>query len=149
LFLLAAAAAAVSPVAALPLDDERRYDTPPTLPETITGVVRPGSGQKPARVDRIREVFQAFQACWIPGGVSGFTGQEITLRLAFKRSGEVLGQPRITYYAQGAEPDRREAFARSVREALERCSPLPFTPAFGAAVAGRPFTFRFSDTRPL
>jgi hypothetical protein len=129
-------------------DDERFYEPPPTLPETITGVVRPGTGSKIARVHRIRDVFEAVRGCWEPTG-NGFTGQEITLRLAFKRSGEVLGQPRITYYKAGSDPESRETFARSVRAAFERCTPLPFTDSFGAAIAGRPFTFRFSDTRTL
>ena len=131
-------------------DDPRFLPPPmPTLPESINGVVRPIPVQEPGRIDRIRDVFQALQACWEPPRGNALTGEEITVRLSFRRSGEVLGEPRITYYRAGSEPDRRSAFTRSVREALERCTPLPFTPAFGAAIAGRPFTFRFSDTRPL
>jgi hypothetical protein len=129
--------------------EDPRYQAPPTLPESISGVVRPGPGERLARIDRIREVFQALQACWEPPRAGGLTGEEITLRFAFRRNGEVLGEPRITYYTPGSDPDRRATFTRTVREALARCAPLPFTPAFGAAVAGRPFTVRFSDTRPL
>ncbi len=130
-------------------EEDPRFRDPPSLPESLNGVVRPGPGSKPARIDRIREIFQAIQTCWQPPRGSGTSGQELTLRLAFRRSGEVLGEPRITYYNAGTEPEQRAAFTKSVREAFERCTPLPFTPAFGAAVAGRPFTFRFSDTRPL
>ncbi|HEX2556654.1 MAG TPA: hypothetical protein VHL98_23410 [Microvirga sp.] len=126
-----------------------RYRERRPLPESISGVVRPGPADRLGRVDRIREVFEAVRACWRPPGDGGYTGEEITLRLAFRRTGEVLGEPRITYYRPGSEPERRAAFTRAVREAFERCTPLPFTPAFGAAVAGRPFTIRFSDTRPL
>ena len=121
---------------------------PRTRPESINGVVRPGVAERPARIDRIREVFQAVQACWQPPR-GGPTGEETTLRLAFRRNGAVLGEPRVTYYKAGSASGGRAGFVRAVRDAFERCTPLPFTPAFGAAIAGRPFTFRFSDTRPL
>ena len=125
------------------------HRTPRTRPESINGVVRPLAAERPARIDRIREVFQALQACWQPPRGSGPTGEETTLRLAFRRSGAVLGEPRVTYYKAGSASGGRAGFVRAVRDAFERCTPLPFTPAFGAAIAGRPFTFRFSDTRPL
>jgi hypothetical protein len=61
----------------------------------------------------------------------------------------VLGSPRITYYNAGGRTDERDAFTRAIRNAFERCTPLPFTARFGAAIAGRPFTFRFIDSRSL
>ena len=111
--------------------------------------MRPGSAARPDRIDRIGEVYVAVRSCWQPPRGSGFSGQELTLRLSFKRSGELLGQPRITYYKAGGGSDERDSFTRSVRNAFERCTPLPFTTRFGAAVAGRPFSFRFVDARPL
>ncbi|HEX2136716.1 MAG TPA: hypothetical protein VHG30_12580 [Microvirga sp.] len=141
--------AAVTGAVAQEDEDERRFEFPPPLPEGLNGVVRPGQGGRPDAIDRIRDVFRALQACWQPPRGSGYSGQELTIRLSFKRSGEVLGQPRITYYKSGGREDEREAFTRSVRSAFERCTPLPFTARFGAAVAGRPFTFRFIDSRPL
>ena len=53
----------------------------------------------------------------------------------------------ITHYREG-EPDaaNRQAFTQAVREALARCSPMKFSDKLGAAVAGRPFTFRFVDS---
>jgi hypothetical protein len=130
-------------------DDEDFFEPAPSLPEGIIGNVRPGPGPRPDRIDRIRDVFLTLRACWQPPRGSGFSGQELTIRLSFKRSGEVLGNPRITYYNPGGGTDDREAFTRAVRNAFERCTPLPFTPRFGAAIAGRPFTFRFIDSRPL
>ncbi|WP_230532603.1 hypothetical protein [Microvirga roseola] len=150
-------AAAVSPLAAQGLDafgdpDERQrqLEPPLPLPEGSIGTVKPPTDETPVRrVDRIRDVFQAIRACWRPPRNGGFSGQEVTIRLSFKRSGEVLGQPRITYYNPGSQPEMREAFTRSVRETFERCTPLPFTEGLGRAIAGRPFIFRFSDTRPM
>ena len=69
--------------------------------------------------------------------------------MSFRRNGEVLGQPRITYYKAGTEPDQREPFTRSVREAFVQCTPLPVTESLGRAIAGRIFTFRFIDARPM
>jgi hypothetical protein len=142
---------AATPAPAQDGDDEDEFPLRPlpTLPEGINGVVRPGAGRRPDRVDRIRDVFAALRACWQPPRDNGFSGQELTLRLSFNRTGQVLGRPRITYYKPGDRESDRDAFTHSVREAFARCTPLPVTPGLGAAIAGRPFTFRFIDSRPL
>lgn len=133
-----------------PDERQRQLEPPLPLPEGSIGTVRPQANPVPVqRINSIREVFQAVQACWQPPAGSGYSGQEVTLRMSFKRNGEVLGQPRITYYNAGAEPEQREPFTRSVREAFVRCTPLPFTDSLGRAIAGRPFIFRFVDTRPM
>jgi hypothetical protein len=133
-----------------PDERQEQLEPPLSLPEGLRGIVRPQEDASPVRrINRIAEVFQAIQACWRPPAGSGFSGQELTLRISFKRSGEVLGQPRITFYKAGTEAEQREPFTRSVRQAFERCAPLPFTERLGAAVAGRPFVFRFVDSRPM
>lgn len=154
--LLCAAAGATAAVAqedglfSRPDEWYEPYEPPPSLPEGIQGVVRPDlSAAAPPRINTIRDVFQALQACWRPPGGSGYSGQEITLRLSFKRNGDVLGKPRITYYKPGTQGEQREPFTRSVREAFERCTPFTFTESFGAAIAGRIFAFRFVDARPM
>ena len=138
----------------VPYDDlderQRQLEPPPSLPEGLRGTVRPRpDAPRVERIDRIAQIFQAIQACWRPPAGSGYSGQEITLRLSFKRNGEVLGKPRITYYKSGTEADQREPFTRAVREAFERCTPLPFTESLGRAIAGRIFSFRFIDARPM
>lgn len=132
--------------------DERQDQLQPRLPlpEGLQGQVRTREDASPVgRINTIREVFQALEFCWRPPAGSGYSGQEVTLRLSFRRNGEVLGQPRITYYKAGTQEEQREPFTRSVREAFERCSPLPFTESFGKAIAGRIFAIRFVDTRPM
>lgn len=153
-FILAVAAA--SPLAAqdvAPFSDADElpwWEEAPTLPETLRGTVRPQENPSSVRrIDTIQEVFQALRACWRAPAGSGLSGQEITVRLSFKRNGEVLGKPRITYYKPGTQEDLREPFTRAVREAFERCTPLPFTESFGAAIAGRVFAIRFVDARPM
>ena len=64
-----------------------------------------------------------------------------------RRNGELLGQPRITFESPDASDDERLAYRIAVAKMLKRCAPLPFTDALGNALAGRPFTIRFTDQR--
>lgn len=131
-------------------DWEEDFQPSRPLPQGIIGNVHPRHDREPLRrVNTLREVFQTLEACWRPPGGSGHSGQEITLRISFKRNGEVLGRPLITYYKPAGEAQQREPFTRSVREAFDRCAPLPFTESFGKAIAGRIFAIRFVDTRPM
>lgn len=125
-------------------------EPPPPLPEGLRGTVRPTpDAAAPGRINTIRDVFAALQACWRPPAGSGFSGQEVTVRLSFKRNGELLGEPRIGFYKQGAQPEQREPFIRAVRETFERCLPLPFSESLGGAIAGRIFAIRFVDSRSM
>ena len=147
--VLAAGGAAVAQAApwAFEQDDAYFRQPPLTLPEGINGVLR--ASARPVAVsgiETIGQVFAAVHACWHPPS-TGPSGQQITLRLAFKRSGEIIGTPRITYYRAGGSDEERNLFTRSVRQAFAACLPLPLSPRLAAAVAGRPFTFRFVDDR--
>jgi hypothetical protein len=132
-----------------PDERQQQLEPVPGLSENLSGVVRPSSEAPLERIDTLRDIFRALGACWhLPE--EAHSGQEVTLRLAFRRDGEVLGSPRITYSRSlSADRDRWEAVIRSVYEAFARCRPLPFTEKLGAAVAGRVFIFRFSNTRPM
>jgi hypothetical protein len=147
--LILVAALAAGPGLAQEGDEDGRFEVPLPLPQGNSGVVRPGEREPVARIERIRDVFAALQACWRPPRDGGFTGQEITIRLSFNSTGVPLGRPRITYYKAGGDASDRQAFARSVAAAFSRCTPLPFSKSFGSAIAGRPFTFRFIDSRSL
>ena len=151
--MLAAAVAFVSPASAQgslsPFGDERDgfLDPLPSLPQQMNGVVRLSSASRaPDRIERIGDVFATLRACWLLSDRDAASGQQLTLRLSFKRGGEVLGTPRITY-ARTAQDNARHRFTQSVAAAFGRCAPLPFSSSFGAAVAGRPFTFRFVADR--
>jgi hypothetical protein len=105
---------------------------------------------EPARLNTIKDMGAALQACWVPPPIDqSRPGMQITVQMSFKRNGELLGQPRITFESAGASDDERLAYRLTVAEMLKRCSPLPFTDALGNAVAGRPFTMRFIDDRKL
>jgi hypothetical protein len=124
-------------------------DPPLALPQQLNGTIR-GSSQAGGtrRIERIRDVFSAMRACWRPPVFrDGPTGLQLTLRTSFNRNGQAIGKPQITYFRSGGDRDARDRFAASISDAFRRCMPLPFTPALGSAVAGRPFTFRFVDDR--
>ena len=105
---------------------------------------------EPARLNTMKDMGAALQACWVPPPIDqSRPGMQITVMMSFKRNGELLGQPRITFESVGASDDERLAYRIAVAEMLKRCSPLPFTDALGNAVAGRPFTMRFIDDRKL
>jgi hypothetical protein len=70
---------------------------------------------------------------------------EVTVRLSFSSAGAVIGEPRITYIRAPAGPGFREKIAASILAAIRACTPLPFTPSLGAAIAGRMFAIRFSS----
>ena len=89
------------------------------------------------------DVARAIAACWHPP----HEGDEITLRMSFRRDGSVFGKPRITYMKATDGPDGQAALATSIYEAIAACSPLRFTPSLGAAIAGRTFLIRFVAPR--
>jgi hypothetical protein len=113
--------------------------------------VDPGEMKKPgAPINTIAEVFAALESCWIPPGLDqARAGMQITVLLSFKRSGELLGKPRITYESPNASDDERLSYRVAMAQAIRRCTPLPFSDALGNALAGRPLTIRFIDNRKL
>jgi hypothetical protein len=103
-----------------------------------------------APVNTISELGAALRACWVPPPLDqSRPGMQITVQMTFRRNGELFGKPKITFESPGASDDDRLTYRLAVAEMLKRCASLPFTDAFGNAVAGRPFTMRFIDERKL
>jgi hypothetical protein len=144
------AAALAAPAGAQDQDDWYHRQPDPSLPQGLNAIIRPQTdAQRPERIERIRDVAAAIRACWRPPrGAMRHSGQEISIRMSFARNGRLIGRPQITYYKGGGGADARDAFVDSIAAALQRCVPLPFSDSLGAAVAGRPFTFRFVDASP-
>ena len=100
------------------------------------------------KLDTLRDMFDALRACWIPPAKEeARSGMQMSVRFAFKRSGDIIATPRVTYVRQGAAPETREAYLHAITAALERCTPLHFSEGLGNAVAGRPIAIRFVDNR--
>ena len=128
----------------------------PAAAETRHGRVEQRDDPFPAQAEphrplnTYREVFAALEACYRPPPLDrARPGMQITFQLSFRRDGTILGEPRITYETPEASEDQRYAYRLAVAEALERCTPLPFSESLGGAVAGRPFNMRFIDSRLL
>jgi hypothetical protein len=102
------------------------------------------------RLDSIREMFAALRACWEPPPKDEARhGMEYTIRFAFRRDGEMIAPPRMTYASHDAPAAVRDKYRDAIDEALKRCTPLHFTDAMAGAVAGRPIAIRFVDERTI
>jgi hypothetical protein len=98
----------------------------------------------PERLDNIQQVFDRLSACWKPPDASRANpGIDITVIVSFTRGGDINGQPKITYESEQATDNDRLAYRIAVMEALQRCTPMPFTEGMAGAVAGRPFAVLF------
>ncbi len=99
-------------------------------------------------LDTLRAVFDALRRCWIPPPEEkARSGMEMSVRVAFKRSGQIVAAPRVTYVSANAPPSARESYFSAITAALDRCTPLRFTARLGGALAGRPIAIRFIDNR--
>ncbi|MCP4615584.1 MAG: TonB C-terminal domain-containing protein [Bradyrhizobium sp.] len=92
-------------------------------------------------LDSIKDLIQRLQQCWKPPPRA--KPMDITVIVSFNREGAILGRPRVTYETEGSSDDDRLAYRVAAMEALQRCTPLPFSEGLGGAVAGRPFAIRF------
>ena len=98
------------------------------------------------QVNSIHDVIARLRTCWKPPPAGrAHPGIDITVIVSFNRNGDILGHPRITYESEQANDNDRLQYRVAVMEALQRCTPMPFTESMGGAVAGRPFAVRFRN----
>jgi len=99
-------------------------------------------------VATLRALFARLGACWRPPPLDeARAGMQLTVRLAFKRDGHILGVPRFTYVSRDATNAERARYQQAVLDSLTGCAPFPFAGGLGGAVAGRPLTIRYIDDR--
>ena len=111
-----------------------------------------GTNANPARpaapVNNQQELSAALAACWSPPPPDRERGPvDVIFQVSFKRSGELFGKPRIVEFARPVTAEERGRYYAAVAEAIDRCSPMPFTESMGGAVAGRVFRVNFIDMR--
>jgi hypothetical protein len=114
----------------------------------LCGVLTSAGQAQPAQVNTIKDVFVRLGTCWKPPPVPQANPIDITVIVSFNRAGEILGHPKITYESEQATDNDRLLYRVAVMEALQRCTPMPFTETMAGAVAGRPFAVRFSTRKP-
>lgn len=99
-------------------------------------------------LDNIGDLFAALRSCWTPPKAQDAKeGMQMTVRFSFKRSGDMIGPPRVTYATAGAPADVRGTYFKAINASLDACMPLKFTGGLGGAVAGRPIAVRYVDNR--
>jgi hypothetical protein len=109
-----------------------------------------GSAQgEPERLDTIKDVFAKLHSCWKPPAASRANPIDITVVVSFNREGAIIGRPKITHESEHASDNDRLIYRVAVMEALQRCTPLPFTEALGGAIAGRPLAIPFRTRKKL
>jgi hypothetical protein len=114
----------------------------------LCGCWAEGASADDLKMATLQDMFAGLQRCWRPPVLpQGHPGMQITVMVSFRRSGEILGKPRITFESPEATGTERVIYRTAVMETLQHCTPLPFTGGLGDAVAGRPFTLRFDDRR--
>ena len=97
------------------------------------------------KVERIRDVWPALSRCWTPP--TGSDGMQLTVRFSVKRTGELIGAPRVTYSRLRGSAEEQRLFRDSVLAAVQSCTPLPLSQAFGEVMAGKPLSVRFIAPR--
>jgi len=101
-------------------------------------------------LDSIGEMYATLRGCWVPPPEQAARhGMQYTIRFAFKRDGELVAPPRVTYSSHDAPAEVRDIYRDAVNAALSRCMPLHFSKGMSGAVAGRPIAIRFVDDRTL
>ena len=107
--------------------------------------------QKPDHdLNTIGDLFAELRSCWSPPpAASAREGMQMSVRFSFKRSGEIIGAPRMTFATRGVSADTRAAYLKAINASLNACVPLKFTGDLGGALAGRPIAIRYVDNRDL
>jgi hypothetical protein len=101
-------------------------------------------------LDTIGDLFAALRSCWSPPPPDAAReGMQMSVRFSFKRSGEMIGAPRMTFATAGVPADIRDTYLKAINASLDACVPLKFTGSLGGALAGRPIAIRYVDNREL
>ncbi|MFH1345981.1 MAG: hypothetical protein ABIL01_32980 [Pseudomonadota bacterium] len=101
-------------------------------------------------LDNIGDLFAALRSCWSPPPADAAReGMQVSVRFSFKRTGEIIGTPRLTFATAGVPAQVRATYLKAINASLKTCAPLKFTGNLGGAIAGRPIAIRYVDNRDL
>ena len=128
----------------------------PCLPQNLALTIdsrTASAGKSPpsdAPINSLQELFAALRACWEPPARDlAQEGMQMTVRFAYRRTGEIMAPPFVTYTKPGGKAEIKQTYRHAIDEALDRCGRLPFSAAFKSAIAGRPISVRYVDDRSL
>jgi hypothetical protein len=98
----------------------------------------------------IGDLFAALRSCWSPPPADNAReGMQMSVRFSFKRSGEIIAKPQLTFATSGVPAETRTTYLNAITASLNACMPLKFTGGLGGAIAGRPIAIRYVDNRDL
>ncbi|WJR75331.1 hypothetical protein [Bradyrhizobium sp. NP1] len=101
-------------------------------------------------LDTIGDLFAELRSCWSPPPTDqAREGMQMSVRFSFKRSGEIIGAPRMTFATSGVPAETRDTYLKAINASLDSCLPMKFTSGLGGALAGRPIAIRYVDNREL
>jgi hypothetical protein len=101
-------------------------------------------------LDNIGDLFAELRSCWSPPPPdTALAGMQMTVRFSFKRDGDMIGPPRMTFATEGVSADARATYLKAINASLDGCIPLKFTGGLAGAVVGRPIAIRYVDNREL
>ena len=114
--------------------------------EGHVGASEPLDRDHPA--ERLNELGPLLSKCLeLPPDDEARAGMRVTLKIAFKRNGELLAEPRFTYTTHDAPAEAKTAYHDAAVNMLKRCTPLPISEKLGDAIVGRPFVIPIVETR--
>ncbi len=121
---------------------------------TIESTPKPADAGKYRKPDHdlntLADLYAALRSCWAPPSPDDAReGMQMSVRFAFRRSGEIIATPVVTYATPGATNEEIGRYRSAIDEALARCVPLPLTKALGNAIAGKPINIRYVDNRAI
>src|SRR5580698_4589542 len=130
-----------------PIAARAQAPAPMPIPNEVPGQDRREPPIAPNRVDNIKEMFERLFSCWRPPPPSKANPENVTVIVTFDRTGNIFGQPKITYESDQANDNDRLLYRIAVMEALQRCTPMPFTEGMGGAIAGRIIAIPFHNVK--
>ena len=114
------------------------------LLSAISAVAQTAPEKSP--VHNVHEIKTALAACMQPLAPAD-TNQAIqmTVRLGLNAEGQPLGPPRFAYVTPDVPDQIKSEYKSAVLDAIERCAPFSFAPAFGKTIAGVPLILVFDE----
>src|SRR4051794_24071434 len=105
-----------------------------------SAAVAPAHASEKRSPDNLRDLFAYLRQCVrLP---LGSEGSEITLRFGLTHYGALKGPPMITHSRLAGDLAARQAFVAASLAALQNCTPVPVTEAFGRVVSQTVLTWR-------
>lgn len=101
-------------------------------------------------LDNIGDLFAALRSCWTPPpSDDAREGMQMSVRFSFKRSGEIIAKPQLTFATSGVPAETRTTYLNAINASLKACMPLKFSAGLAGSIAGRPIAIRYVDNRDI